>query len=108
MMLNGKKKPKRRKKRIKLSPKASRVLNVLKGVALRFSWAARLVIGAVLFTPILVYMVYINYTVDRQGVFQGDQELRNVVDMLLSGKNITGYEKHRRTRLHSALLEFCK
>lgn len=70
-MLNGKKKPKRRKKRIKLSPKASRVLNVLKGVALRFSWAARLVIGAVLFTPILVYMVYINYTVDRQGVFSG-------------------------------------
>lgn len=93
MMLNGKKKPKRRKKRIKLSPKASRVLKVLKGVALRFSWAARLVIGAVLFTPILVYMVYINYTVDRQGVFQGDQELRNVVDMLLSGKNITGYEQ---------------
>ena len=86
MVLNGKKTPKRRKKRIKLSPKASRVLKVLKGVALRFSWAARLVIGAVLFTPILVYMVYINSF------------------WLCWLKNL----KHRPTRLHSALLEFCK
>lgn len=55
--------------------------------------AARLLLGAVLFLPVLFYVVWINYTVDCSGTFQGDQYLREVANMLLSGQDVVGYEQ---------------
>lgn len=74
-----------KKLRTKIQPAAK--------ISLRLIWAFRLALGALLFSPILIYMMYINYSVDRQGVFQGDQELRNVVEILFAGNDITGYEQ---------------
>lgn len=55
--------------------------------------AARLALGALCFVPIVLFMMWVNYTVDRSGTFQGDQYLREVANMLLSGQNIVGYEQ---------------
>lgn len=46
-----------------------------------------------LFVPILFLMVYVNYTVDRSGYFQGDQFEREVAEALLAGQNLSHYEK---------------
>lgn len=54
--------------------------------------AVRLFLGACLFIPIVLFMMWVNYTVDCTGIFQGDQQLRSVVELLFSGKDITGYE----------------
>lgn len=77
----------------KISKKLRTKIQLFAKIGLRFVWAARLIVGALLFSPILIYMMYINYSVDRQGVFQGDQELRNVVEILFAGNDITGYEQ---------------
>lgn len=57
-------------------------------------WAlARMIFVLALFVPLVVFMMYVNYTVDRSGIYQGDQYLRSVAQMLLSGQDITGYEQ---------------
>lgn len=43
--------------------------------------------------PVLYLMVYVNYTVDRSGYFQGDQYEREVAEALLAGQDLSGYEK---------------
>ncbi len=64
-----------------------------KAAGRRAFWALRLAIGAALFAPIVLFMIWFNYTVDRGGMFQGDQALRSVVEMLLSGNDIAGYDQ---------------
>ena len=44
-------------------------------------WAGRLAIGAAAFVPLFLFMVLFNFKVDCQGYFQGDQELRDVVEL---------------------------
>lgn len=55
--------------------------------------AARLALGALLFTPFLALIVYINYTVDCQGYFLGDLDLRGVAEMILAGDDLIGYDQ---------------
>jgi hypothetical protein len=55
--------------------------------------AARLALGAALFLPLILFMMWVNYTVDRSGTFQGTQYLREVANMLLSGQDVVGYEQ---------------
>lgn len=43
--------------------------------------------------PVLFLMVYVNYTVDRSGYFQGDQFEREVAEALLAGQDLSNYEK---------------
>lgn len=66
---------------------------ILKTTANRFVSAFRLLIGAIAFLPILFYVIWVNYTVDCSGTFQGDQYLREVASMLLSGQDVVGYEQ---------------
>ncbi len=55
--------------------------------------AVRLALGALAFTPLLALVVYVNYTVDCQGYFLGDLDLRGVAELLLAGENIVGYDQ---------------
>lgn len=55
--------------------------------------AVRLALGALLFTPFLALIVYINYTVDCQGYFLGDLDLRGVAEMILAGDDLIGYDQ---------------
>lgn len=48
---------------------------------------------ALLAGPVLFLMVYVNYTVDRSGYFQGDQFEREVAEALLAGQDLSNYEK---------------
>ena len=56
-------------------------------------WAGRLALGAAAFVPIFLFMVLFNFKVDCQGYFQGDQELRDVVELMLSGHDVVGAER---------------
>ncbi len=48
--------------------------------------------GCILLTvPLFTY--YYSFVVDCSGYFQGDLEMRSVVDMILSGEDIIGYEQ---------------
>ncbi len=62
-------------------------------VANRLISAARLALGALLFTPFLALVIYINYTVDCQGYFLGDLDLRGVAEMILAGDDLIGYDQ---------------
>lgn len=53
----------------------------------------RLLIALILLLLLPAGMIYINYTVDCSGYFQGEQYLRDVANMVLDGKDIVGYEK---------------
>ncbi len=53
----------------------------------------RIALVTALFIPVVVFMMYVNYTVDRSGIYQGEQYLRSIAQMLLSGKDIIGYEQ---------------
>lgn len=52
----------------------------------------RLAAGALLFTPLLALIIYVNYSVDCQGYYLGDLDLRNIVEMILDGKDIVGFD----------------
>ena len=56
-------------------------------------WAGRLAIGAAAFVPLFLFMVLFNFKVDCQGYFQGDQELRDVVELMLNGHDVVGAER---------------
>lgn len=64
-----------------------------RGAARRCVWAVRLALGAALFAPIVLFMMAFNYTVDCSGMFQGDQTLRAIVEMLFAGSNVAGYDQ---------------
>ncbi|MEG1446678.1 MAG: hypothetical protein RSC58_05365 [Ruthenibacterium sp.] len=53
----------------------------------------RLLVAAALLLLLPAGMIYVNYTVDCSGYFQGEQYLREVANMVLAGKDIVGYEK---------------
>lgn len=56
-------------------------------------WGIRLGLAVLAILPILLFMVWFNYTVDRSGLFQGDVTVREVAAQLLSGHDLSGYEK---------------
>ncbi|MEG1640162.1 MAG: hypothetical protein RR284_04465 [Ruthenibacterium sp.] len=53
----------------------------------------RLLVTLALLLLLPAGMIYVNYTVDCSGYFQGEQYLRDVANMVLAGKDIVGYEK---------------
>ena len=55
--------------------------------------AVRLAAGALLFTPLLALLVHVNYSIDCQGYFLGDVDLRGIADMILDGKDIVGFDR---------------
>ncbi len=55
--------------------------------AIKFIFCAAVLITVPLFT------YYYSFVIDCSGYFQGDLEMRSVVDMILSGENIIGYEQ---------------
>lgn len=63
------------------------------GPVKKMFWGARLAIGAAAFVPAFLFMVLFNFKVDCQGYFQGDQELRDVVELMLNGHDVVGAEK---------------
>lgn len=68
------------------------ILLFLKTAVSRLFSGVRLLIGAAIFVPFFAIILYANYTVDRAGTLQGDQYLRSVAEMELSGKDIVGFE----------------
>lgn len=46
-----------------------------------------------LLLPIPLFMIWVNFTVDRSGYFQGDQFERETAQALLEGHNLSHYEK---------------
>ena len=42
--------------------------------------------------PILVFMVWFSYTVDRSGLFQGALAPRRIVDLMLEGYDVTNFD----------------
>ena len=46
-----------------------------------------------LLLPILLFMMWFNFKVDRSGYFQGDQFEREVAEALLAGEDLSNYEK---------------
>lgn len=80
-------------KESRLAP-AGRALCRQAALAGRGLWAlGRMAFVLALFVPLVCFMMYVNFTVDRSGIYQGDQYLRSVVEMLLGGQDITGYEQ---------------
>lgn len=67
--------------------------NIVKTAASRLLSAVRLVLGGLVLLTVPLFAMFYSYTVDCSGFFQGDLELREVVNMLLAGENIIGYEK---------------
>ena len=55
--------------------------------------AARLAAGALLFTPLLALIVYVNYSVDCQGYFLGELDARGIAEMILDGKDLIGFDQ---------------
>lgn len=55
--------------------------------------AFRAVLGIALLLPILGYMIWFNYTIDRSGLFQGDRFERETALMLINKQDVFGYEK---------------
>lgn len=55
--------------------------------------AARLLVGALLFVPLLALPVYVNYYVDCQGYFLGDSQLRTIANALFEGYAVVGYDQ---------------
>ncbi len=48
---------------------------------------------AVLVGGILALMVYVNYTIDRSGLYQGDLTNRTIVDLLQSGQAVSNFDQ---------------
>ena len=67
--------------------------SALPGPVKKLFWAGRLAIGAAAFVPLFLFMVLFNFKVDCQGYFQGDQELRDVVELMLNGHDVVGAEQ---------------
>ena len=64
-----------------MEKKTKRRRSTLPGPVKKLFWAGRLAIGAAAFVPLFLFMVLFNFKVDCQGYFQGDQELRDVVEL---------------------------
>ncbi len=64
--------------------------------------------AALIIIPLIALMVYTNYTIDSSGLYQlGDVTNRAIVELLLSGENVTNYsqmEERSFLSLYSAML----
>lgn len=65
----------------------------VKYFASRLLSAVRLIVGGGLLLAVPALLIYLNYSVDKSGYFQGDLELREVANMVLAGEDLVGYEQ---------------
>lgn len=64
----------------------------LYGLLRRLYFGAKTISRLVLLIPIFVFMVWVSYTVDRSGLFQGALAPRRIVDLMLQGYDVTNFE----------------
>lgn len=62
-------------------------------LAIRLLTFAEIGLKFCLFLPILLFMVWFNYTVDVSGLFQGELAPRQVANLLLEGSTVSGYDQ---------------
>ena len=62
-------------------------------LARRLLLGTKILFKLALLLPIPIFMVAFSYKVDRSGLFQGDLAPRQVVDLLLEGKDVTNFEQ---------------
>ena len=62
-------------------------------LARRLFLGTKILFKLALLLPIPIFMVAFSYKVDRSGLFQGDLAPRQVVDLLLEGKDVTNFEQ---------------
>ena len=65
----------------------------LHGLVRRLYFGSKTLFKFALFIPILVFMVWFSYTVDRSGLFQGALAPRRIVDLMLQGYDVTNFEQ---------------
>lgn len=70
----------------------SRFKRFLYGLLRRLYFGAKTISRLVLLIPIFVFMVWVSYTVDRSGLFQGELAPRRIVDLMLQGYDVTNFE----------------
>ena len=68
-------------------------MKVLKTIGSRLLSAVRLLLGAALLLILPLLMIYLNYSIDCSGYFQGALELRETANMVLAGQDFTGFDK---------------
>ena len=64
----------------------------LYGLLRRLYFGAKTISRLVLLIPIFVFMIWVSYTVDRSGLFQGALAPRRIVDLMLQGYDVTNFE----------------
>ncbi len=67
-------------------------LRALYGLLRRLYFGGKTLFRIALLAPILVFMVWVSYTVDRSGLFQGALAPRRIVDLMLQGYDVTNFE----------------
>ena len=65
----------------------------LHGLVRRLYFGSKTLFKFALFIPILVFMVWFSYTVDRSGLFQGELAPRRIVDLMLQGYDVSNFEQ---------------
>ena len=78
----------------KAAPRKGRSLikSFFYGIARRIYFGGKTLFRIALLVPILVFMVWVSYTVDRSGLFQGALAPRRIVDLMLQGYDVTNFE----------------
>ena len=67
-------------------------MNGLKLIGSRLLSLVRIVASAAALAIVPALVIYLNYSIDCSGYFQGDLELREVSNMVLAGEDLVGYE----------------
>lgn len=62
------------------------------GILRRLYFGSKTIFKLALCLPILVFMVWFSYTVDRSGLFQGALAPRRIVDLMLEGYDVTNFD----------------
>lgn len=75
------------------TPKAKYLRSLLHGLVRRLYFGSKTLFKFALFIPILVFMVWFSYTVDRSGLFQGELAPRRIVDLMLQGYDVSNFEQ---------------
>lgn len=68
-------------------------LSILRFMVRRLLTLLSIAIKALCFVPILLFMVWFNYTVDISGLFQGELAPREICNLLLEGKTVANYDQ---------------
>lgn len=67
--------------------------HMAKTILRRLYYGTKILYKFALISPILLFMVYFSYKVDRSGLFQGALGPRTVVDLMLGGHDVTNFEQ---------------